>query len=216
MSGRWWRSWEPRGCTTHSAWTRSSATSLGALAAVEAVFPDLWARVWQAERWCQRARTPRDLWSPALDPGLLDAHGAIPTAPPLPDAEARVEALVSRRRALLGAEASDAASGASRPPLGGICWYVPEEELCDGAAQVASDLLFNAHNVPGWDTWLVLRHLPRALAIQIGADPGGAGPAAQIWILLAWISGPLLAQAAEGIGANPERCIGWLEDPRRG
>ncbi len=185
------------------------------MSAVAAEIPDLWRRAQEADRWCRRARTPAEVWSAALNPGLLTDDGAIPT-PSLGQAAATqvslVEALVAHRRALLG-DATAALPG-STPATGGICWHVPEQDLFDSAAEVASDGLFNAHNVPGWDTWLALRHLPRALAIQIGADPSGAGPAPQLWVLLAWVPGHLLTHAAEGIGINPEQCIGWLDDPR--
>lgn len=202
--------------SSYAVWRRSSATSSDALSAVAALLPDLWRRAHEADHWCRRARTPREVWSAALDPGVLAPDGAIPTARlawAAAGPEVQVEDLVKRRRGLLGDAAAVLPS--SPPEAGGICWYAPEQDLFDGAAEVASDLLFNAHNVPGWDTWLTLRHLSRALAIQIGAHPSGAGSAADLWILLAWIPGHLLAHAAEGIGVNPEQCIGWLYDPRR-
>lgn len=195
-------------------WTRSGSTSTEALVAIEAQFPDLWLRVAEADLWLAGNGDTGELWNSTLDTGILDREGALPTphsAEAIASLEFKVEAPIHRRRQLLGGEASTRA--VQRSFAGGICWYIPEDDCYDSAAKDASNGLFNAHNMPAWDTWLALRRLEPALAVEVSADYSvRPGPC---WVLLAWIPACLLERAAHGIWANPEGCIGWLSDPRR-
>ncbi len=70
-----------------------------------------------------------------------------------------------------------------------ILLYAPEENLADGAAKYSSKGFFDVDNVPPWDTWLTFSN----------------------GILLSWVPELLVGLAQNGIDANPEGCIRWLD-----
>jgi hypothetical protein len=72
---------------------------------------------------------------------------------------------------------------------GRLLLYAPDENLCDGAAEVASLGFFDVDNVPPWDTWV---------AFSNGT-------------LLSWVPPSLVTLAQSGIEVNPECCILWMD-----
>jgi hypothetical protein len=81
--------------------------------------------------------------------------------------------------------------------------YFPDEDLTDGAAEVASQGFLDVYNAPPWGTWVGY------------FEDGSAGPRCPCY-LLAWVPDALVAVASAGIDVNPEQCIGWLTDVRVG
>ena len=82
---------------------------------------------------------------------------------------------------------------------GRLMAYFPEEDLCDGASEVASNGFFDVYNTPPWDTWIAYfedregEYLPNRK------------------YLLAYVPKNLIALANSGIDVNPEECIIWLD-----
>jgi len=86
--------------------------------------------------------------------------------------------------------------------LGGkLLVYFPDANLSDGTAQLVSRGFFDVHNVPPWDTWIAL------------ADDANGDPSFEQY-LVCWVPPEFIGCAQEGIDANPEGCIVWLEDSR--
>lgn len=88
-------------------------------------------------------------------------------------------------------------------PAGRLLVYFPDEDLTDGAAEVASQGFFDVYNAPPWGTWVGY------------FEDGGAGPRRPCY-LLAWVPDALAAVASAGIDVNPEQCIAWLTDVQVG
>lgn len=160
------------------------------------LMPDWEERVNAAASWARQEREIAALWSKGLDPKLL-VEGAFPDELTSVTQET-VEHLVVQRRARLVNPAS-----AVESPLdqGGVLWYQPQQNLCDGAAEAESEGFFNVHNVPPWDTWLGFRRLSR-------------GASYEKWVLFAWVPPWCLSKAAGGVNVNPEECIGWVGSSR--
>jgi hypothetical protein len=76
--------------------------------------------------------------------------------------------------------------------------YLPDVDLCDGAAQAHSKGFFDVYNAPPWDTWVAM------LQDSEGTyrDP----------YLISWVPPEFASLAQNGIDVNPEQCIVWLED----
>ena len=72
---------------------------------------------------------------------------------------------------------------------GRLLEYVPEDNLFDGAARYASKGFFDVDNVPAWDTWICFFQ----------------------GHLINWVPPQLLGLVNDGLDANPERCIFWIE-----
>ena len=86
--------------------------------------------------------------------------------------------------------------------LGGrLVVYFPDANLCDGAAEAASNGFFDVENTPPWDTWVAL-----------GSDPGHDKDPSYGTYLISWVPPQLIALASAGIDVNPEECIVWLEN----
>lgn len=141
----------------------------------------------EAQAWCQpRFRMDEvqfSLRSPELQPSIIrhvDAQGIV-TADSRKWA-ATVHDLVIKRRALLQGKALGS-------PRGRLLAYRPQDNLFDGAAQVASSKFFDVNNVPPWDTWIKF------------VDG----------VLFAWIPAEAEALVQSGIDANPEVCIWWAD-----
>jgi len=83
---------------------------------------------------------------------------------------------------------------------GRLMVYFPDANLVDGAAMSASDAFFDEHNIPPWDTWISF------------FDDKSVIQQSYSRYLLAYVPAELTDQAARGILANPEECIGWLGD----
>ena len=98
--------------------------------------------------------------------------------------------------------ATTKAVAASMPDLDGgrLLCHFPDADLCDGAAELASDGFFDGHNTPPWDTWVGY--------FRDGVDPVRGYDA----YLLAYVPAPFVPLAERGVLVNPERCIVWLED----
>jgi hypothetical protein len=73
---------------------------------------------------------------------------------------------------------------------GRLLLYVPRENLCDGAAEVASHGFFDVDNTPPWDTWTCFFEK----------------------YLVSWVPPQLLDLADKGVDVNPEQCIFWAPE----
>lgn len=76
--------------------------------------------------------------------------------------------------------------------------YFPDEDLTDGAAEVASSGFFDVYSAPPWGTW-------------VGYFEDGDTSSGRTY-LLAWVPRSIIEAASAGIDVNPEKCIGWLAD----
>jgi hypothetical protein len=79
---------------------------------------------------------------------------------------------------------------------GRLLVYFPDEELWDGAAEVASSGFFDEHNAPPWGT-------SRTRArVDVICSPGSRNA--------------FVGVADAGIDVNPEQSIAWLRDVQVG
>lgn len=88
---------------------------------------------------------------------------------------------------------------------GRLLVYDPADNLCDGAALLASSGFFDGHNVPPWDTWIG----------YIYSGPGEYLTTRYRYnrlYLLSWVPPAFLILADNGVEANPEQCIRWAVD----
>jgi hypothetical protein len=100
--------------------------------------------------------------------------------------------VVGKRAQLVSRPASQERDAAK---LGGrFLFYVPSENLADGAAQYASNGFFDVNNVPPWDIWV---------AFSEGT-------------LVSWVPTVLVELAQKGIDANPEGCVRWADGTESG
>jgi hypothetical protein len=83
---------------------------------------------------------------------------------------------------------------------GRLLCYFPDADLCDGAAEVASDGFFDVHNTPPWDTWVGL--------FQDSANQTYGTN------LVSYVPVAFLERAESGVDVNPEQCIAWLYDTK--
>jgi hypothetical protein len=67
--------------------------------------------------------------------------------------------------------------------------YVPDENLFDGAARYSSKGFFDVDNVLAWDTWVYFFQ----------------------GHLISWVPSQLVELVNDGVDANPEGCIFWVE-----
>ena len=77
---------------------------------------------------------------------------------------------------------------------GKLLCYFPDEEVWDGASQLASFGFFDDHDAPAWDTWVGL----------FEEDRRGL-------YLISWVPAELIAIAEQGLAVNAVECISWLE-----
>ena len=73
-----------------------------------------------------------------------------------------------------------------------------DEQLADGASEVATGGYFDVDNVPPWDSWIAL------------FENVGEGDRSRA--LLSYVPRSLLDLAARGVWSNPERCLLWLHE----
>ena len=76
--------------------------------------------------------------------------------------------------------------------------YFPDENLCDGYAELVSKGFFDVDNVPAHDTW-VSYFDEESLSHSRSRH------------LLCYVPAALHDAAKEGIDGNPEQCIDWLD-----
>jgi len=100
-----------------------------------------------------------------------------------------VEDLVRRRADRLRDEGRYPQTILSGLANGRLLEYVPDENLFDGAARYASKGFFDVNNVPAWDTWVYFFQ----------------------GHLISWVPPQLVELVNDGVDANPERCIFWVE-----
>jgi hypothetical protein len=151
-------------------------------------FEPFWERLRETIAWC---RSSLDVTSPALS---LRSEGNRPRALE-PNYFAAVSTVASLRR-------SECWQSCSQVPLrsleeGRLLAYQPDMDLACGAAQAASQGFFDVNNAPPWDTWV-------AMVQESGVDA--------VPYLVSWIPPQFVSLAQQGIDANPECCIVWLED----
>lgn len=138
--------------------------------------------------WCSQrppsARPADALWSAELRPAVDSLSGLN---------EGLIQPVIEQRRRLLHANDHTPASNLAG---GRLLVYEPDDNLFDGAAQMASDGFFDVDNVPPWDTWLGYIYEEQFKRV----------------CLLSWVPPVFLALADDGIEANPELCIRWAVD----
>lgn len=83
---------------------------------------------------------------------------------------------------------------------GRLVVYFPDDNLCDGAAELATGGFLDVDNMPPWDTWVGM----------FREDP--ESPTQSSDYLIAWVPPVFVEAVAQGIWVNPEVCIQWLED----
>jgi hypothetical protein len=76
---------------------------------------------------------------------------------------------------------------------GRLLSYEPDVNLFDGAAAAYTQEFFDVNNTPPWDTWVD----------YVESDRYG--------FLVSWVPPCLIDLVGEGIWANPEMCIWWLD-----
>jgi hypothetical protein len=81
---------------------------------------------------------------------------------------------------------------------GRLLVYFPDEDLGDGAAQLKTAGFFDARNTPPWDCWIAFLANPESARY---AD-----------CLLSYVPSALIDLVAQGLDANPEDCVAWLEN----
>ena len=82
---------------------------------------------------------------------------------------------------------------------GRLLVYFPNADLCDGAAEAASQGFFDVYNTPPWDTWVAFVTEPAERDISYSE------------YLIAWVPPAFIELAAAGIMVNPEECTQWLD-----
>ncbi len=88
-----------------------------------------------------------------------------------------------------------------RRPIGGLAGgrlvaYMPEVNLCDGAAEYSSEGYFDVDNIPPWDTWVWY----------------ACGSSILPSHLVAWVPPQFIDVAQAGLEVNPEQCIRWFDE----
>ncbi|RKG90490.1 hypothetical protein D7V88_11100 [Corallococcus terminator] len=86
--------------------------------------------------------------------------------------------------------------------LGGgrLLVFFPDDTTSDGGAAMATGGFFDDDNVPPWDTWVGM----------FREDPEPAQQSEDY--VISWVPPVFVEAVAQGIQANPESCIQWLED----
>jgi hypothetical protein len=85
---------------------------------------------------------------------------------------------------------------------GRLILYFPDANLSDGAAQAASQGVFDAQNVPPWDTWVAY------------FEDSSASDRSYANYLVCYVPQSLRFLADAGIRVNPEECIAWWSDAK--
>ncbi len=77
--------------------------------------------------------------------------------------------------------------------------YFPDENLCDGYAELVSEGFFDVDNLPAHDTWVSF------------FDEESRSQRSSRRYLLCYVPVAAINAANAGIEGNPEECIVWLE-----
>ncbi|WP_223643253.1 hypothetical protein [Corallococcus sp. EGB] len=113
-----------------------------------------------------------------------------------------MERVISERHYALRGRPPRALPPREGGPLHGgrLLVYFPDDNTCDGAAELATRGYLDVDNMPPWDTWVGM----------FREDPESSTQSSDY--LIAWVPPVFLDSVAQGIFVNPEQCIQWLED----
>jgi hypothetical protein len=89
---------------------------------------------------------------------------------------------------------------------GRLLAYFPDDNLSDGFAETVSNGVFDVANIPPYDTWVWM--VPNMRTVQY-AD--GASGEMEANYLVGWVPPDFIQLASDGVEANPEGCILWLD-----
>lgn len=137
--------------------------------------------------WCQPRASQEDIRNPLrssdLQPDLFNNNRVY-----------MVRQIVQHRTTLT--QHVELPSITKHPLLAGgkLLVYFPDEQLCEGASELASKGFFDVYDAPPWDTWVGVYHDTRGLH------------------LVAWVPPELIGLAEEGIYVNSTNCIDWLSN----
>jgi hypothetical protein len=152
----------------------------------------LFTRLAQTIAWCcANARSDAPMTSvrtPDLMPKLLCSNR-----------DEAISDVGSSRGWRVRTEVPDTVSAIPNLRRGRLLIYFPDDELCDGAAEVESKGFYDTHNTPGWDTW-------------VSYFEDDVDRRRRTNYLLAYVPPQLVEFAEIGIAVNPEECIAWLPD----
>jgi hypothetical protein len=149
----------------------------------------LQARLTEVIAWCDSLQNLSDFRSEQLKPRLL--HDG-PDDLVCDIGHSRYHQLHYRKLSI--------AQGRPMVSTGKFLLYFPDEDLCDGAAEVASSGFFDVFNLPAYDTWV---------SFFVEEDRTRKYPRRY---LLCYIPRFMLAAAEAGVEVNPEQCIEWLHN----
>ena len=138
---------------------------------------------------------------PTLNGPLVDLAG------PFDDVRRDVWRVVAERERQLDAlrvmlPSHDSAWSLAERCGGALLAYLPDWNLCDGAAPNSSEAFFDVNNVPPWDTWIDL--------VRTQHDNRDA------MVLVTWAPPAYVELARAGIEVNPEVCILFAALPGSG
>lgn len=77
--------------------------------------------------------------------------------------------------------------------------YFPDENLCDGYAELVSKVFFDVDNLPAYDTWVSF------------FDEESRPQRSSRRYLICYVPVAAIDAAGAGIDGNPEECIVWLD-----
>lgn len=119
-----------------------------------------------------------------MDELVAAPHGAMP---------ATVEATLAQVHKRRAEELSLVNLGSSGVHTGKLLLLLVDMNLMDAAASSVSDGFYDEFNLPPVATWVALTTLGKT------SDKA----------LICWVPEEYVVRAQEGIGVNPEECIGW-------
>lgn len=151
-------------------------------------------RMGEAAAWrTERRSFPLD--TPGPTDLLGSMHDSVWQCRPLAERENAVEIVAAVRAALLRRNANE-------NPGGRLLLFDPDGTLSDGTATLECPEIFDGHNVPARDFWLLY------------AGEQDADPARWKWFdsfLLAWVPPELVAAADRGVRVTPDECLLWAD-----
>jgi hypothetical protein len=103
--------------------------------------------------------------------------------------EEMVEKVIELRSSVIKSEPLQEHAASPGQPRGKLLFYVPSENVSDGASRFASNGFFDAYDCPPWDLWL--QYSDRTL--------------------ISWVPEILFPLAQAGIEVNPVGCIRWCD-----
>jgi hypothetical protein len=152
-------------------------------------------RLAETINWClplANVLTPREsLRSEKLRPVIADTESDLLYIPY--ERLSSISNLFEMRRKLLDQDISPVSSYNDLKG-GKLLAYFPDENVCDGASEVASFGFLDVRDAPAWDTWIGLFKNP-------SSD-----------FILSYIPKSFIKFVQAGIDVNPVECILWLEN----